>query len=330
MKWLFSNIPTLLAKYGIFVVLVVLFIICGCLSENFISRGNLINLPNQISITTILAFGETILIICGMLDLSCGSVLALSGVISVYVYMNTGANTGALCLAVAVAIAVGVLCNLINGLMVAWFKIPSFIATLAMMEMARGAAFMVSKGRDIPDIGGYTVLGQGMTLGIPHPIYFLAAIWLATWYFLKQTVAGRSVYAIGGNEEAAHAAGINVRVIKIKAYLVNGMFVGLAGALYMSRNNIGQPNAGMGYEFAALTAAVVGGTSFSGGIGSAAGTIAGALIIAFLDNIMVLTNVTTHPQRIIRGAIIALAVIYDINTKNRRVKPIPRLLGGRS
>lgn len=324
MKWLTAQFLNLMYRYSIYVVLAMLFILCWSMSENFLSRKNLINIPTQISVTTILAFGETILIISGMLDLSCGSVLALSGTVSVSVYMATGS----LSLAVAAAIAVSVFCNFLNGLMVTWCKVPSFIATLAMMEMARGAGQMYRHGKDIYDIGGYTIFGQGKTLEIPHPVYMLAAIWLVTWYLLKHTVFGRSVYAIGGNEEAANASGIRVQRVKMKAFLVNGVFVGIAGVLFMSRNNIGSPNVAGGSEFVALTAAIIGGTSFSGGIGSAAGTFAGALIVAFLDNIMILTDVDPYLQRVIRGAIIALAVIYDINTKSGRFKRRPRLLGG--
>jgi inositol transport system permease protein len=319
MKRVLIALLNLMNKYSIFLVLLILFIICWNLNENFISIGNLKNIPTQISATTILALGETILIISGMLDLSCGSVLALSGVISVSIYMNTGL----LSLAVAAAVAVGVFCNFLNGLMVTRFKIPSFIATLAMMEMARGAALMFTKGIDIPDIGGYTILGQGQTFGIPNPVFFLAAFWVVTWYLLKHTVLGRSIYAIGGNQEAALASGINVSRMKMKAFLINGVFVGVAGVIFMSRNNIGSPSGGVGYEFTALTAAIIGGTSFSGGIGSAFGTIAGALIVAFLGNIMVLTNVDSYLQRVIGGAVIALAVIYDINAKTWRIKRKP-------
>ncbi len=328
MKRITNALSILTGRYSIFLVLLVLFIICWILNENFVSIGNLKNIPTQISVTTILALGETILIISGMLDLSCGSVLALSGVISVSVYLTTGS----LSLAVAVAIAVSVFCNFLNGLMVTRFKIPSFIATLAMLEMARGSALMFRKGIDILDIGGYTILGQGQTLGVPNPIFFLAAFWIITWYLLKHTILGRSIYAIGGNEEAALASGINVNRIKMKAFLLNGVFVGIAGVLFMSRNNIGSPSGGVGYEFTALTAAIIGGTSFSGGIGSAFGTIAGALIVAFLGNIMVLTEVDSYLQRVIGGAVIALAVIYDINAKNWRIKrkPVSNISAGDS
>jgi inositol transport system permease protein len=303
-----------MAQYSIFVVLAALFVVCWISSKDFLSVENLTNVATQISVVTILAFGETLLIICGMLDLSSASVLALSGVVSVSVYTHTRS----LPLAVAAAVAVSVFCNFLNGLMVTRFKTPSFIATLAMMLMARGAALMYTQGQNILQIGDYTVLGQGTFLKVPLPVYFMVGIMAVTWYLLKHTVFGRSIYAIGGNEEAAHASGINLHRMKMTAFLINGVFVGIAGVLFMSRVNAGLPNGAVGHEFKALTAAIIGGTSFSGGIGSAANTMAGAFIVGFLDNIMVLLRLDSYLQQIVRGAIIALAVMYDINAKNRR------------
>ncbi|MBP9562904.1 MAG: ABC transporter permease, partial [Acetoanaerobium sp.] len=138
-----------------------------------------------------------------------------------------------------------------------------------------------------------------------------------TWYILNHTVFGRSIYAIGGNEEAANASGINVDRVKMKAFIFNGILVGLAGVIFMSRVNGGLPNGAVGYEFKALTAAVIGGTSFSGGVGTAFGTLAGAFIVGFLDNIMVMVGLDSYLQQIVRGAIIALAVIYDIWSKSK-------------
>jgi inositol transport system permease protein len=304
------------SKYSIFLVLAVLFVICWIANKNFVTIGNLTNISRQLSVPTILAFGQTILIISGMLDLSSASVLALAGVLSVSVYTMTGS----LLLSFLVGIAVGVICNIINGLMITKFKAPPFIATLAMLAMARGAALLYTNGQNIYQIGDYVKFGQGSILGIPTPVIFLVIILIITWYLLKHTVFGRSIYAIGGNEEAANASGINVNKIKMKAFIINGVFVGIAGVLFMSRVNGGMPNGAVGYEFKALTAAVIGGTSFTGGIGTALGTLAGAFIVGFLDNIMVLTGVNSYLQEIVRGAIIALAVIYDIMAKTKRTK----------
>jgi len=303
-------------KYGILMVLVVFFILCSIVNENFLSVRNLTNISRQISVTTILAFGETLLIIGGMLDLSCGSVLALSGLISVSIYKITGS----LLLAFIVAIAVGIFCNLINGIMVTKFKAPPFIATLAMMAMARGAALLYVKGQNIYQIGDYVKFGQGYIWIVPTPIIFLVLIGIYTWYLLKHTRLGRSLYAIGGNEEAAMASGINISQSKMLAFVINGVFVGIAGVLFMSRVNAGLPNGAVGYEFEALTATIIGGTSFSGGIGTAIGTVFGAFIVGFLNNIMNLLCIDSYLQRIVRGAIIALAVIYDIHAKTLRKK----------
>lgn len=307
---------SLTKKYSIFMVLVVLFIIFTFVNENFFSPRNLSNVSRQISVTTILAFGETILIICGMLDLSAGSVLALSGVLSVAAYQGTQS----MFVAFAVAILVAVACNFINGLMVTKFKTPPFIATLAMQAMARGGALLFTNGQNIYQLGDYVKVGQGSIGFLPTPVIFLVITLVFTWYILKNTAFGRSLYAIGGNEEAAVASGINVNRNKMVAFLINGVFVGIAGVLFMSRVNAGLPNGAINYEFTALTSSVIGGTSFSGGIGTAGGTVIGAFIVGFLNNIMNLQNVNSYLQQVVRGAIIALAVIYDIWSKNRRTK----------
>lgn len=311
---LWSNLK---AKYSIYFVLIALLIVCWLSNENFVSGENLKNISTQISVGTVLAFGQTILIICGMLDLSSASVLAFAGVLSVSAFTSTGSLT----LAFVVAIVVGVGCNILNGLMITKFKTPPFIATLAMMAMARGAALMYTKGQNIYQIGDYVKFGQGKILGIPTPVIFMVGVLVITWYILRHTVFGRSIYAIGGNEEAANASGINVNKIKMRAFIINGIFVGIAGVLFMSRVNGGMPNGAIGYEFKALTATVIGGTSFTGGIGTASGTVAGAFIVGFLDNIMVLVGVDSYLQQIVRGAIIALAVIYDIWAKTKKRKP---------
>lgn len=307
-------------NYGIYLALGAMIILSSLVNSNFFSGQNISNVTRQISVTTILAFGETILIICGLLDLSCGSVLALSGLLSVIFYKAVGS----LVLAVALAIGVALACNFINAVMVALLNTPAFIATLAMQTMARGAALLLTRGQDVYQIGDYVVLGQGSVGFIPIPVLFLAGLFLATWYTLNHTRFGRALYAVGGNQEAAKASGINLRSTKVTAFLVNGLFVGIAGVLFMSRVNAGLPNGAINYEFHALTASIIGGTSFTGGIGTAGGTVVGAFIVGFLNNILNLASVNSYLQQIIRGAIIALAVIYDIWSKNRRTRTLVR------
>ena len=305
---------TIKSKYAIFMVLIVLFVICSLLNSNFLTWNNLTNISRQISVTTILAFGETLLIISGLLDLSNSSVLAFAGTLSVIAYKACGS----MILAILVAIAIAVFCNALNALMTTTFKAPAFIVTLAMQTMARGAALLLTAGQNVYQIGDYTVLGQGSVWIIPIPILFMIFFFLVTRYILNDTRFGRSLYAIGGNEAAANASGIAVNRMKTYAYLVNGVMVGMAAVLYMSRVNGGLPNSAQGLETEALTTAIIGGTSFTGGIGTAGGTIVGAFIIGFLNNIMNLTGVNSYLQQIIKGLIIALAVIYDIYAKNQR------------
>ena len=312
-----SRLTAFVSKYSIFVILAGAFLISTILNRNFLSTANLSNIMKQNSIVAILAFGETMLIIAGLIDLSNGAVLALAGVLSVAVYKATGS----LLLATAVGLGIGILCNTVSGLLASLFKTPPFIATLAVMTMARGFALLYTSGQSIYQIGNFVVLGQGTLFFIPIPIIFMALILLVTWYILNNTRLGRSLYAIGGNEEAANASGIQVSKSKFIIYLINGVFVGLAGVLFMSRNNAGLPAAAQGYEFEALTAAVIGGTSFSGGIGTAMGTLAGAFIVGILNNIMNLLGVNSYIQQIVKGIIIALAVIMDIRAKNNRARP---------
>jgi len=303
-------------KYSIHFVLVFLFIMCTFANANFLSVNNMTNISTQLAVTTILAFGATMLIICGMLDLSSGSVLALSGVFAVTAYKSTGSMT----LAILTGIMTGVVCNVINAVMISTFKTPPFIATLAMMAIARGVALNFTQGQNILQLGDFVKIGQGSIGIIPIPVIFLIVLGILTWYLLNHTRFGRSLYAVGGNEEASIASGINVHKVKYTAFIINGIFVGIAGVLFMARVNAGLPNGAINYEFTALTASIVGGTSFSGGVGTAGGTLVGAFIVGFLDNIMNLNGVNSYLQQIIRGGIIALAVIYDIQTKNRRTK----------
>lgn len=309
-----------LSKYSIYLILIGVFVVCAILSKNFLEQENLLNVLRQLTVITIVAYGAMMLIISGLIDLSCGAVLALSGVMAVVVYKGTGS----MLLAVGVAIALGVFCNLINAIMVANFDVPPFIATLAMALMARGAVMMYTEGKTILQLGGFTTLGQGSYLGIPIPVLCLIVVTGIIWYLMTQTRFGRSLYAIGGNELAARASGINIRAEKYKAFLINGALVGFAGALFMSRVNSGLPNGAVGFELDAITAAIVGGTSFTGGIGTTFGTLAGSLIIGLLGNIMNLTSVNSYTQMIMKGAIIAIAVIYDV--RNKRAKRARRIL----
>ena len=308
----------LTSKYSIYLVLIGMIVVSSFLSPVFFSETNFSNISRQISITTILAFGQTLLIICGMIDLAQGSVMALAGLLAVMFFKMTGQLVPSL----FVGVLVGVLCNLVSGVIVTRFNTPPFIATLAMQTSARGAALLLTSGQNVYQLRNFVIWGQGMVLGMPTPVIFLIGVTIFSWYLLNHSRLGRYIYAIGGNQEAARASGIKIKKTKLIAFAINGVFVGLAGVLYMSRVNAGLPNAGVGFEFDAMTAAIIGGTSFSGGVGTAIGTLAGAFIMGFLGNIMNLLGVQSYLQQVIKGGIIVMAVAYDIAAKSKRTKTI--------
>jgi inositol transport system permease protein len=309
-----SRVSALMGKYSILVVLVVVFLLSCLLNRNFLSVINLTNILQQNAVVVILAFGETMLIISGLIDLSSGAVLAFSGVFGIFIYKLTG---NILC-AFSIGILLGVAFNVISGILVSVYKTPPFIATLAITTIARGCVLLFTHGQDIYQIGGFVIFGQGRVGFMPVPAVFMIIMLIITWYILNHTRFGRSLYAIGGNEEAANASGIKVNQTKFFCYVINGALVGLAGIIFMSRLNAGIPNSGSGYEMEALTAAIIGGTSFSGGVGTAIGTLAGAFIVGIINNIMNLIGVDSYLQQVIKGIIIALAVILDIRSKNKR------------
>lgn len=300
-------------KYSIYYVLLVVIIISILLSKNFTNPQNIVNIMRQISVSTIIAFGAMILIIGGMIDLSAGSVLALSGVVGVIIYVQTGSVIAAL----LTSIAIGTITGLVSGLVITALKVPAFIATMAMQMSARGAILLITNAIPIYTIGDVAFLGKGKILSVPVPVFVMALIALLTWFLLNRCRFGRYIFAIGGNQEAALASGINVNKVKVTANLFNGAFTGLAGIILMGRLNAGLPQAGIGFEFDAISAAVLGGTSIAGGYGMVTGTIVGAFILGIFNNILNLLAVDSYMQEIIKGMVIILAVAMDVFQKQR-------------
>lgn len=313
------RISNMLQRHSIYIVLVFVFLVCGLISPYFMTSNNLMNVARQLCVGILLAYAEMILIVEGFLDLSIGSVLALSGVLSVSLYKTTGS----MALALLLALSVGVILNLISAVFIANFDVPAFIATLGMQQVARGIALYYTGGANILQLGNYVKLGQGMLGPFPIPVVIVFFVTLSVLYLFHETRFGRNLYAIGGNRKAAEASGIHAKRTIYLSYALAGLLAGLAGAIFMARNNSGIPNGAIGYEMTGLTAAIVGGTSFSGGVGTVTGTIAGAFIIGFLENVMNLTGVNAYIQSIIEGGIIVFAVAFDIRSKSRkRVKRI--------
>lgn len=301
-------------KHGTIIIFVAIFILASIFTRNFLAPANLTNVVRQMVVVTLLSFGVTFVIILGHIDVSLGSVVALTGCLACMVQQETQ-NIG---LAVAAGVLAGVVVGLINGFVVTYFTIPAFIMTLAMTTVARGGVLLFTGGRPIIKLGDFKVIGQGNISFIPISIIILAFFMLLSWILLNMTKFGRYVYAVGGNRGAAIASGIDADGVVRKAFLYNGVLSGVAGIVLMSRMNSGQPAAGVGYEFDAITAVVVGGASLSGGNGSMMGTFVGSMIIAVINNNLNLLNVNSYWQQVVKGLIILAAVIIDVYTKRTR------------
>lgn len=303
-------------RYGIYITFAVLMLACSLMSPYFLTTKNMLSVLRQLSITGILAFAEMFLIISGSIDLSLGSVVALSGMISVGAYLATDSFL----VAFAAAMLAAVVCCTVSGFLVAKIRLPAFIATMAMDSIARGSVYMYSKGQPIYQIGDYGAVSSGFLGSIPIPVVFFAAIALVSWVILSRTTLGRDVYAVGGNPDAANASGISVSGTIIKTFVITGIFTGIAAVLQMARVNSGLPDTAMNYHGDAIAATVIGGTSFTGGIGTAPGTFVGSIIMGMIGNILNLTGVQSYAQNVVKGMIIIGAVSLDLLSKNRRVK----------
>lgn len=298
----------LVARYGSFGVLAVLLVAMAALNDSFLTAPNLINVARQVSINMIIASGMTMVIISGGIDLSVGSLVALTSCVAMMVIDATGSSV----LGVAAGIALGAAAGAVNGAFVAWGGIPPFIVTLAGLTVFRGIALIITGGTPIIRFeGGFRALGQGVVAGIPVPILLMAAVVAAVLAVMSRTPFGSHVYAVGGNEEASRLSGIRVARVKFGVYAASGALTALAGAVLMGRLSSAQPNTGEGFELDAIAAVILGGTSLSGGRGSVLGTLVGALVIGVLNNGFNLMAVDAHFQLVAKGAIILLAVMLD-------------------
>ena len=301
-------------RYGMLLVFILMVITITILSPRFLDPRNLMNVVRQISIISIVAFGVTMVIITTGIDLSSGSVIALVSVITASL---AHPNQYPLIVPIVGGLLVGAITGFINGTLVAKGKLPPFIATLGMMTAARGFALIYSDGRPITNFSeSFNFLGQGYLLGIPFPIYVLALTAVISHVILRHTKYGKYIYAIGGNEQAAIISGIDVVRCKIMVYTYAGIMTAIAGILLTSRLSAGQPTVGVGYELDAIAAAVIGGTSLNGGIGTIPGTVLGALIMGTLNNGLDLLHISAYWQQVIKGFIIVGAVLMDRKRRN--------------
>jgi ribose transport system permease protein len=302
-------------QLGTFAGLLALCMILWAATPHFLTVSNLLNVLEQTAINAIVAVGMTFVIISGGIDLSVGSILALSG-IALGVALQSGAAAP---LAITLALAVGLACGLVNGALVTFGRLPPFIATLGMMSVARGAALMLAEGRPISGFGEeFRILATGRVLMVPAPAIIAAGIYAVAHFVLANTVFGRAAYAIGGNEEAARLSGVHVRYHKTAIYGVAGLMSAAAAVILTARLNSAQPTAGTMYELDAIAATVIGGTSLLGGEGTIMGALIGALIMGVLRNGLNLLNVSSFFQQVVIGVVIIGAVLVDMSLKRHR------------
>jgi ribose transport system permease protein len=292
-----------------FISLIVLCVLIAVLEPRFLSAGNLASVARQTAVITIMAMGMTMVMVSGGIDLSVGSMMALSGVVGALAMVAGASVIGG----IAIGILVGALLGMINGAAVASLGIPAFIVTLGAMGIYRGSVLLISEGNAIvglPQSFGY--LAEGHLFGIfPVPLMIVVAVALTIHFILARTKLGRYCYAIGSNVEAARYAGVRVARTQIVFYVILGALTGLAGAIESARLVTGQPTAGEGYELRVIAAVVIGGGSLSGGQGTVMGTIIGSLIMGVLANGANLLGISSFTQQIVIGAVIVLAVTFD-------------------
>ncbi|HDX9612603.1 ribose ABC transporter permease [Bacillus cereus] len=299
-----------LQQLGSLIGLVLIIVVITALNPAFIEIPNLFNILRQVSINALIAFGMTFVILTGGIDLSVGSILALSSAL-VAGMMASGMDPF---LAMAVGLLAGLVMGIVNGIIITKGKVAPFIATLATMTIFRGLTLVYMDGRPITGLGDhlmFQMFGRGYFLGIPVPAVTMMIAFAVLYFILKKTTFGRRTFAIGGNEEAAALSGINVTRIKVMIYGLSGILAALAGIVLTSRLDSAQPTAGTSYELDAIAAVVLGGTSLSGGRGWIVGTFIGVLIIGVLNNGLNLLGVSSFFQQVVKGLVILLAVLID-------------------
>ncbi|MBA2950382.1 ABC transporter permease/substrate-binding protein [Streptomyces himalayensis] len=314
-----SAVRRLLLDNGALSALIVLVIAMSLLSGDFLTTQNLLNVGVQAAVTAILAFGVTFVIVSAGIDLSVGSVAALSATVLAWTATSEGVPVW---IAVILAIATGIACGLVNGVLISYGKLPPFIATLAMLSVGRGLSLVISQGSPIAFPDSVSHLGDTLGGWLPVPVLIMIVMGLITAVILGRTYIGRSMYAIGGNEEAARLSGLRVKKQKLAIYALSGLFAAAAGIVLASRLSSAQPQAAQGYELDAIAAVVIGGASLAGGTGKASGTLIGALILAVLRNGLNLLSVSAFWQQVVIGVVIALAVLLDTVRRKAGATPV--------
>jgi len=317
------RILELVQRFGLFFVIIILVLLMQFVLEPllkpgqqavFLTSGNLINVLRQVSMNGILAVGITFVILTGGIDLSVGSVVAVTSVIAGRMMEEGHGMAGAIFFGMAAAMLFG----LFNGTLISIGGLPPFIATLSTMAIARGFALVYSNGRPyLIQVDKFLAIGKGDTLGLPNPIWILLVVCAIAFILLNFTVFGRHVFAFGGNRQAAKLAGVRTKLVEISCYTIAGILAGITAIILSARISSGQPTAGQGFELDAIAAAAIGGTSMTGGSGTVGGTIMGFIIIGIMINSLTLLGVSSFYQQIVKGFIIIAAVMLDLQFKRR-------------
>jgi ribose transport system permease protein len=309
MKYHHKEYLQFLVKYNTLLIFLIMLVVSAIVSDFFFSAVNLFNLIRQVTPVGIISMGMLLVILTGGIDLSIGSVVALTGVLCALF-----TQTMPLPLAILASLGCGMLVGSLSGYLVSMHKMAPFIATLAIMSIIRGLGFLFSKGAPIVVSEKATALtdfGSGSFLGIPNPAVMLAVVFLLTAVLLQYNVFGRIIIAIGSNEEAVRLSGIKVSVYKFSVYAITGGLSAMAGIITTSRTAVGSPIMGLGMELDVIATVVIGGASLNGGRGSAINTLLGVLILGMIGNIMNLMNIPAYSQQVIKGLIIILAVLLQ-------------------
>ena len=301
------------------VPLVVLMIVLPLANPRFLTVSNLTSVLLQAAVYVIMALGMSFVLMTGGIDLSQGSLLALTGVVAAYIVQNQGS----VLLAILASILVGALVGVVNGSVISRLSIPPFIMTLSTMYLCRGLTLVITQASPISiSSDTFRWIGSGDFLGIPVPVIIFVTAAIIGQFILSYTATGRYILAVGSNREAARLSGIKTRWNECKVYIISGIMVAIAGVVYVARLGAAQANAGQSYEMEAVAASVLGGTSVLGGEGNIVGTVLGAIVVAIIRNAIVLLEVSTYYQQMITGAVILLAVIVDVQRKARAAKRV--------
>ncbi|ANU46392.1 ABC transporter permease [Enterocloster clostridioformis] len=310
-----QDLTKLLRQFGLLFVILAIVIIMSIVSPVFLKPQNIINIIRQVSINGIIAVGMTCVILTGGIDLSVGSVVAITSVICGS-FLAMGINWFVACIS---GVAISILFGLFNGYMISYVRFQPFIATLASMAIGRGIALAYSNGKPYPiKDPSFIAIGQGYFLGIPIPIILLVIVVAVGLITLKMTTFGRYIFAIGGNENAAKLSGVRTRRVKLAVYVISAICASIVGLILSARISSGQPTAGESYEMDAIAATAIGGTSMNGGLGSLVGTIEGFILLGLMTNSMNLLNINSFYQQIAKGLLIVVAVFLDMKSKGSK------------